>query len=270
MPGRERLSTSAWPRLAETRGQVVANGRFGYHWRGIGRIFAALLGRDGGLKGAQRSFGEQATGMTRSNFAPLRAALLLGGLAVTVVGCQSGMTYGTGKSPGMQTVEDIVGLSVMSSATKEPIEYKPRPPIVAPPTVASLPPPVDPNTTSSMVAANWPVDPDVQTQQIRDEIARREAAGEPLPDFRLPAGSAPEPIEAITDRPMTRAEIDEVRRRFADARGAVAVDASGNPVRRYLTDPPVEYRAPDPAAPVELADLPKKKRKFLWWSWGGE
>lgn len=203
--------------------------------------------------------------MTRSKFTRWQAALLLGGLALTVAGCQSGMTYGTGRSPGMQTVEDIVGISMITNEQKEPIDYKPRPAIVAPPTVAVLPPPVD-GTTTATVAANWPVDPDVQSQQIRDEIARREAAGEPLPDFRLPAGAKPVAIEAITDRPMTREEIAEVRRRFADARGAVAVDEYGNPVRRYLTDPPTEYRTPDTEAAVEVANLPKK-RKFLWWSW---
>ena len=205
--------------------------------------------------------------MVRSKYAPLRAALVLGGLAIGLAGCQSGMTYGTGKSPGMQTVEDIVGISMLSNAKQEPIEYKPRPPVVAPPTVAALPPPADPNTSNTMVAANWPVDPDVQSQQIRDEIARREAAGEPLPDFRLPPGSAPKPIQAITDRPMTREEIAEVRRRFADARGTVAVDEQGNPVRRDLTDRPVGYRVPDAEAPTQLADMPKKKRKFLWWTW---
>lgn len=198
--------------------------------------------------------------------ASLRGAILIGGLGIALAGCQSGMTYGTGKSPGMQTVEDLVGLSVMSNDKQEPIDYKPRAPIVAPPQVAALPPPVDPAAANTMVAANWPTDPDVTRQQIRDEIARREAAGEALPDFRLPAGSEPEPIPDITEGPMSREQIDEVRRRFAEARGLMAVDAQGNPVRRYLTDPPTEYRTPDPASPTQLAEMPKKKRKFLWWT----
>jgi hypothetical protein len=205
--------------------------------------------------------------MTLSNTGPLRAAVLLGLAGFFLAGCQSGMTYGTGKSPGMQTLQDVVGIAALTNEKPDPIEYKPRAPIVAPPTVGALPPPVDPTQTSSVVAANWPVDPDVQRQQIKDEIARREAAGEPLPDFRLPEGAEPEPIEDITSRPMTREEEDRIRRQFAEARGVMAVDANGNPVRRYLTDPPSEYRLPDPASPTQLAEMPKKKRKFLFWEW---
>jgi hypothetical protein len=67
--------------------------------------------------------------------------------------------------------------------------------------------------------------------------------------------------------PLTAEEIAAARKAFADARGAVAVDENGNPVRRYLTDPPSEYRIPDPTAPVEIPTKAKKKRTFLWWSW---
>ena len=50
---------------------------------------------------------------------------------------------------------------------------------------------------------------------------------------------------------------------FAEAKG-IAVDENGQPVRRYLSDPPSEYRVPDPTAPVVITDKPKKK-KFKWW-----
>jgi hypothetical protein len=117
-----------------------------------------------------------------------------------------------------------------------------------------------------MVAANWPVDPDLQSEQIRAEIARREAAGEPLPTFRLPPRQ--QPVAAASDAPMTKEQEAELRRRFADARGNVAVDEYGNPVRRYLTDPPVEYRyeATVDGEVVAAAAPPKKPRKFLWWT----
>jgi hypothetical protein len=41
-----------WPEWPEAARRVVANGRFGYDYRRIGRIFAALLGRHGGPIGA--------------------------------------------------------------------------------------------------------------------------------------------------------------------------------------------------------------------------
>jgi hypothetical protein len=205
--------------------------------------------------------------MTNSIPSRLPAGALLVGVALALAGCQSGMTYGTGKSPAMQTVQDVVGIAALSNESQEPIDYQPRPKIVAPPSVAELPPPSSGNT---VVAANWPVDPDAQYEELKAEIARREAAGEPLPTFRVPQRQQAE-VTPIGDGPMTPEEIAEVRKRFADARGAVAVDEYGNPVRRYLTDPPVEYRIPDAeAGVVDVAALPKKKRRFLWWTWEDE
>jgi hypothetical protein len=117
-----------------------------------------------------------------------------------------------------------------------------------------------------MVAANWPVDPDVQSDQIRAEIARREAAGEPLPTFRLPPRQ--QTVTPVNEGPMTKEQEAEIRKRFADARGSVAVDEYGNPVRRYLTEPPVEYRyeAEVDGEVVVAAAPPKKPRRFLWWT----
>jgi hypothetical protein len=186
--------------------------------------------------------------------------------ALALAGCQSGMTYGTGKSPAQQTLEDVVGIAALSNERREPIDYQPRPKIVAPPTVAELPPPSSGN--SAMVAANWPNDPDLQREQIRAEVARREAAGEPLPTFRLPPREQQPAAEASADAPMTKEQEAEIRRRFADARGNVAVDEYGNPIRRYLTDPPVEYRyeaVVDGEVAVAAAP-PKKPRRFLWWT----
>jgi len=185
-------------------------------------------------------------------------------LAVALSGCQSGMTYGTGKSPGMQTVQDITGIATLSSAAKEPIDYKPRPKIVAPPNVADLPPPADGSAAS--LASNWPVDPDTQRAKVLADAAAREASGKPVPFFRVP--NSPNTQTARDENvPLTAEEIAAARKAFADARGAVAVDENGNPVRRYLTDPPSEYRIPDPTAPVEIPTKAKKKRTFLWWSW---
>ena len=52
---------------------------------------------------------------------------------------------------------------------------------------------------------------------------------------------------------------------FADMKLAKSgsVDANGNPVRRYLTEPPADYRVPDPEAPTEITEK-KKKTGFKW------
>ena len=79
--------------------------------------------------------------MTNLQAPRLLAASLTAVLALALAGCQSGMTYGTGKSPGMQTLEDLAGIAALSGEKKEPIDYTPRPKVVLPPTVAQLPPP---------------------------------------------------------------------------------------------------------------------------------
>ena len=53
------------------------------------------------------------------------------------------------------------------------------------------------------------------------------------------------------DATPTAEEQAGAKKLFAEARGAVAVDENGQPVRRYLSDPPSEYRVPDPTAPVD-------------------
>lgn len=178
------------------------------------------------------------------------------------------MTYGTGKAPGAQTFEDLVGIAALSTAQKEPIDYKPRPKVLAPPSNDLLPPPANGNT--AILATNWPVDPDAQAAKIRAEAAARDAAGKPMPFVRLsktPGDVQPPAPSGDPNKPLTPDELAAARKMFADARGGVAVDENGNPVRRYLSDPPSEYRLPDPNSPVEITVKPKKKRKFLWWSW---
>ena len=195
---------------------------------------------------------------------------------VTLAAC-SGTTYGTGKSPGLQTLEDVFGIASLSGPKKETIDYKPRPPVVAPPTTAALPPPGG----GAVVASNWPDDPDERAKKLRadseqladDEESRPLNSKDPV--FKLPPrpkSDRPNPaladIDASEAAHTTRAQAEQAKKLLANARGTVAVDENGNPVRRYLSEPPSEYLASDPDSPVEIADKPKKKRKLKWpWQW---
>ena len=200
-----------------------------------------------------------------------REASRLGGMAalaatLVLAGC-SGTTYGTGTSPGLQTVEDLAGIASLSSAKKDPIDYQPRPKVVLPPEMAALPAPTTADSTTT-VSADWPNDPDALRAKIRADAAAREASGAPTPEFKLPPGSTPTPALANSrdsDAPLTPEEQAKVKKLFADARGGLAVDANGNPIRRYLTDPPPDYRVPDPTAPVAFDPATTKKKKFKWW-----
>jgi hypothetical protein len=207
----------------------------------------------------------------------LLQATALTALSIGLAGCMgSGTTYGTGKNPGMQTLEDLAGIASMGAPKKEPIEYGARAPLVPPPVGTPLPPP---GSDQASVAANWPKDPDVALNKFTAECLARAAAqakGEqPLgindPKFRVPAKKSDEPSPMLTD-PNKRMDADAhsspqqdaaAKKLFADSRGA-PTDENGQPIRQYLTDPPSVYRAPDPDAPVEIDAKPADKKKFKW------
>jgi hypothetical protein len=59
---------------------------------------------------------------------------------------------------------------------------------------------------------------------------------------------------------LTGANKKEQQTLFAKAKGGAAgqVDAEGNPVRTALTEPPADYRIPDPSAPEEFEATSKR------------
>ncbi len=216
------------------------------------------------------------TGSIRSVCIGVAVATLALGL-----GACSQTTYGTGTTPGVQTLEDLAGIADLGGQAKAPIKYTARPGIVQPPAGAPLPPP---GNDQQAVAANWPTDPDAQAKKVKEQAAAldkfcSEGNNKVLPEcrdpgFRLPpeaatnASRAPSPtlvnqgIPASERAHSTPEQDARATKLFAAAKGQVAVDENGNPIRRYLTDPPSDYRVPDPSAPV-VFDA-KKKSAFRW------
>jgi hypothetical protein len=206
-------------------------------------------------------------------------------LALALGACNE-TTYGTGTSPGMQTLQDLAGIADMGGQQPEPIKYHPRPGVVAPPPGAPLPPP---GSDQANVAANWPKDPDAEAKRFKADVAAREKfcaelVNKNLPECRDPgfrlapseqANASREPSPTLLNMNVdpgeaahsTAAQDEQAKKLFADARGQVAVDTNGNPVRRYLTDPPSDYRVPDPNAPVEIDNKPATKAKKFKWPW---
>jgi len=183
------------------------------------------------------------------------AAVVAAGVALSA--CNS-MTYGTGTSPGAQTLKDVAGIADLTGKKKDKIDYEPRPSIVVPPSTASLPQPVNGNEA---LGPNWPNDPDEKTAKLKATVAALEAEGKHI-NIKLPQGAEPpkDPYADLT--PKERNAL--VRKLAAEAKGVVAVDANGNPVRRYLSDPPVIYRQADLTAPPP-ATVDEKKKKKKWW-----
>lgn len=209
--------------------------------------------------------------------ASVLTSVLLLGAAFALGGCGSMTTYGTGTTAAQQTVEDITGILAIGGSNKgeDPIDYEPRPPIVEPPT-ATLPPPG--SDTSATVAGNWPVDPDEERERIDALVKERQEAGQSL-KFTVPEGTnkgnvnPTDPLARSDDdrglqaQKLFKAKVngsydtEEAQQLMANAKNAKigSFDENGNPVRRYLTEPPAPYREPDPESPVKVTEKPKKK-----------
>jgi hypothetical protein len=197
------------------------------------------------------------------------------GAAALLGACGSMTTYGTGKSAAAQTVEDLGGVLALGSkrTNEEPIDYSPRAPIVEPPAVASaLPPPG--SETVVATAGDWPKDPDEEAKKLQKKVEELAASGK-TPKFTLPEGAEPIAVSTRTGRDE-RTSVEKLRdekkvdnkkqkEMFADAKMAKtgSFDKEGRPIRKYLTEPPVVYRAPDPESPVVITQKPKKGK----WAW---
>jgi hypothetical protein len=204
-----------------------------------------------------------------------RAVLLLVGLCAGLAGCTS--TYGTGQAPEMALFTEMTG-GLLDREKKEPIEYQPRAPLVMPPAAGALPPPVQ---TAEAVAANWPQDPDALARELdaRDdedalyggsqaEYRRLKPLAAALPN-RQPrptseVGGSDDRYDQAYDIVHSGAQQDEFKQAVADAEGFTRTE------RRFLTDPPQEYRQPASTAPTEFEEVEKKKGFFLTrWLTGG-
>jgi hypothetical protein len=201
-----------------------------------------------------------ASGMRISDAYFWRPAVLVGiGLALGACGT----TYGTGVNPGTQTVKDLTGMLNFGSGDKgEPIDYAPRPGIVTPPANSALPEP-----GSGTAVADWPDDPDVRAREQKLANANKPSESSTAlvdPGFRLPKSQVQ--VDQLQDENIDdelyslTGNKTEQRKLFATAKGGAAgkVDENGNPIRTVLTEPPAEYRVPDPTAPEEFEATSKR------------
>lgn len=185
-------------------------------------------------------------------------------LALGLAGC-SGTTYGTGITQEQQTIEDVMTIASLGSKDAPPIDYRPRGGIVAPPNNSLPPPGSAPDVTAAIASdPNWPQDPD-EAKAARRAARAAQPMNQPSPNFVLPKGQT---SHSVANGEYSEQQKAEGKKAWDELhKGKTGTyDANGNPVRKYLTEPPVAYRAPDPNAP--MTEPPKKKKKFnisnLW------
>ena len=193
---------------------------------------------------------------------PLCAVLVA---ASVMGGCSR--TYGTGQAPEMALFREMTG-GFMGKGQKEPIQYQPRAPLVAPPTAGQLPAPVE---VAEAASANWPVDPD---QSVERRTYGNEADYDPQAEYQrlrplaemMPevSSSRPDPdrIQPAYDIVNSKQQREEFQKALAESKGY------GRTERKYLTDPPTAYRAPAETAPMEEVKG-SGSGGFLKWIFGG-
>ncbi|MEP0519913.1 MAG: hypothetical protein ABJO09_08350 [Hyphomicrobiales bacterium] len=196
----------------------------------------------------------------------LKAGAAFGMLASMLVlaGCNT-PTYGTGRSVELAMIEELTGnLAGGGKKKQEPIEYKARSELVLPPS-AQLPSPEEKVALSQSAA--WPNDPD-------QNRAAQNTSGEIPEEFRkgrLAPGSTQRnrDVSPIDVTEMNTAQRLEAQRKFREQRAAMGTGSATE--RRYLTDPPIEYRVPSANAPqpddIEVSTAPRTLFGSMWKRW---
>ena len=199
--------------------------------------------------------------------------------AAALSGCVGGTTYGTGVSQEEQTVQDLTNMLTLKQK-REKIDYSPRPDLIVPDNKQALVEPID--TASTTSSPDWPETPEQRIARIRaqageidartgdysQEELRRAKEGIAIDDSGY---TKQEFVPGQTDRDgntilvrgdtPTRAKVLKARQ---DAK--ISVGAK----RKYLTEPPIEYRVASETAPQgeeaftaeELAAREEEKKRL--------
>jgi hypothetical protein len=218
----------------------------------------------------------------------LLVPLVVSGLALS--GCMSSPTYGTDKTSGEQLADDLSNAFSFAPKKGNAIDYKPRPALVKPAAGQRGALPVPQDSITQTASNEWPEspeqrrarlradatahqnDPNYQTQIVddvqTDPVAIKQALAE--------SGSnhPPAPGNSAIGSQARRAEI---QRRLAESKQGDATS------RKYLSEPPLDYRVAAGTAPQgdigedeykkerrlkrEAANKSGKKGMFDWLPW---
>ncbi|RUV55151.1 MAG: hypothetical protein EOS23_23500 [Mesorhizobium sp.] len=196
----------------------------------------------------------------------LLAPLVASGLALS--GCMGSPTYGTDKTASAQLAGDLTSAFTVMPKNKEKIDYKPRPELVKPaPGQKELPPPQDSIATAS---ADWPESPEQRRARLRAEATLHQDD----PDYQAqivddvqtdPSAVKTAMAQSASSHPPAWTPADSDKGRAAEVKRRLAEAKQGDPnTRRYLSEPPVQYRAAAATAPVDdLGEDEYKKERRL-------
>lgn len=195
-----------------------------------------------------------------------RTPLLLGasmiGAATLLSGCMGSPTYGTDKTANQQLVEDLTGVLSIGPADKGPeIAYNPRPKLVRPASLEVLPEPQQDLASTDNPA--WPESPEQRRARIRAEATANQNNPAYQPQVKPASIAASDPNYdperwASQTSPRGTVQRAELERRIRENNQGEAT------TRRYLSEPPLDYRQPSPTAPTgELGEEEWKKARRI-------
>ncbi|GEO85108.1 hypothetical protein GCM10007920_43520 [Ciceribacter naphthalenivorans] len=175
------------------------------------------------------------------------AGLLLACSALT--GCVGSPTYGTDKTAMEQLVDDVgSAASIGSSPNKNSgMKYNPRPALVMPPETARTNLAAPQQSLAGKENPAWLESP----EQARERLVAEADANADNPRYRSPllAGYG-------TNGTMTESQKWQAFRDARKQQKGAYLDQ-----RRYLSDPPTEYRKADEAALTDLGEPEATKEK---------
>lgn len=186
-------------------------------------------------------------GMTRELrlFAGI-AAIMAGGLVLS--GCIGGPTYGTDKTAGEQLLDDLGSAVSLAPPKRDAVKYQPRPALVLPPgeQQTAL---VQPQKSLASRENNpaWVESPEEVRQRLREEAD----ANKNNPNYVSPLAKA-----SANGRQLSAKEQQQAYREARKIEQGAYSDK-----RRFLSDPPLEYRRLPEEAELDLGEPEKDKER---------
>ncbi|TDH38483.1 hypothetical protein E2A64_05080 [Pseudohoeflea suaedae] len=188
-------------------------------------------------------------------------AAALAAAAASLSACL-GPTYGTDKSSTEQLVDDISNIATIKPDRGPTIDYKPRPALVRPPETANLP---QPQQSVAAENPNWVESPEDSRKRLvaeadasgndfayRSPLARRDKSTGRATAKPSASSGSPSPLSVMRQESANRS----LRENLKIQKGAYSDR------RRFLSDPPLDYRKPAETAAVgELGEPEKQKER---------
>lgn len=185
-------------------------------------------------------------------------------VALLASGCLSSPTYGTDKTATEQLVQDVTSVVSLAPPKKAPIDYKPRAELVkpAPGQAAELPAPQQ--RLASADNPEWPESPEQRRARLRQEATENQdnpGYKSPIINDMALAEPAPAPRDSHTRQIGETDRTDDQKRQ--EVLRLRAEQRQGSPTnRKYLSEPPLDYRQPAAtAATDELGEDELKKQR---------